>query len=56
MGAKLSLSFPRRREPITQWHLRHRMDSRLRGNDTDTFVICVDGLTFVSALINQPYE
>ena len=30
----LTLSFPRRREPITQCHLRHPIDSRLRGNDS----------------------
>ena len=30
----LTLSFPRRREPTTHCHLRHRMGSRLRGNDS----------------------
>ena len=28
------LSFPRRRESITRCHMAHRMDSRLRGNDS----------------------
>jgi hypothetical protein len=31
---KYPVSFPRRREPITQCHLEQCMDSRLRGNDS----------------------
>ena len=30
-----SLSFPRRRESITQCHMPHCMGSRFRGNDSD---------------------
>ena len=37
---KPTLSFPRRREPITQCHLRPRMGSRLRGNDSGSVVAC----------------
>jgi hypothetical protein len=38
VGDKPLLSFPRRREPMTQCHLRYSMDSRLHGNDKVTFI------------------